>query len=398
MKRGWAEQQVSTMKYMKNLLLFLMLISTFFSYYCGSAYKRSPSKSVEYNEKKYSKRDYYKKKGKRSSREGEDTRKKSSSRMIIYRADYSIRVDNVEQAIKGIDEIKSKFNGFIESSVTSDSYRYARVVLRVPVKSFDMALKMIDKLGDVIDREIKASDVTMEFQDVSLRVNTAKLVRARLYDLLKRTNKVKDRVKILREIERLTTLIDSLAARLNFLKNRADFSTIFITLRARVRRLVTRYLPSPFKWIAGLTPNRRSIFDDGGYIKYKNPKGFYHQRSEYYKNRCNCYLFTTPADTIGLRIGVVKNYPPADLTFWNEAFELDIKNRKYKILSKRDFKNHHGLNFKIYDIKINDIVYSISFAVAGDKILILEAKFTSMKYYKSGNKYLNDFIMSVRRD
>jgi hypothetical protein len=74
-------------------------------------------------------------------REKERDARRVKDRLVIYVAEFSLVVRSVRRSMDGINTIVSRFDGFIESTVTSDSYRYAKVVIRVPVKNFEDAIK-----------------------------------------------------------------------------------------------------------------------------------------------------------------------------------------------------------------------------------------------------------------
>jgi len=320
-----------------------------------------------------------------------------SGRIIIYQANYIIEVESVSRSVKDAGSLAARYDGFIESAATSDSYRYARIIIRVPVRSFETALKDLESMGTVLSKEVSASDVTMEYNDVRLRMETAKKVRDRMYELLKRSRDVKERVKILREIERLTSIIDSLYSRIQFMKNRADYSTIAVELRARVREVSSTYLPSPFMWIASLNPDRRSIFKNSRSIEHAKPEGFYHLEKEY-KARTQEFLFSTPGETAGIRAGVVENYPPGDLEFWEESFKIEFDNRRYKTVSRKEIGSG-PLRFIRHDFEpYAGTVYSIAFAVSGENIIVVEARLKAGDDYEKNSSRLDEFIRSVRCD
>jgi len=352
----------------------------------------SEYKTKKLEEKKESLRD----EGYPREPEAEREEEKPKERLVIYVAEYSLHVESVRQAMREFTAIVARCNGFIESAVTSDSYRYAKVVLRVPVKSFEDTLRMIERMGTVTERKVTASDVTMEYSDISLRLESAKKVRQRLYDLLKRVKKVKERVEILKEIERLTTVIDSLSSRMKYLENRSRYSTIVIHMRAKVKDVVRQFIPSPFPWIAALDPSRRSLFDDGSDLSFERPLGFFFLEKEFYREKSSAFLFVTPDQSTGIRIGIVENYPPADLKFWHEAFAIDLQNRMYKVLAADELSGKHRLKFKRYSVQLSSGERSVvAFAVSGDRIIVIEARFADEKNYASYNSALEKFILST---
>src|SRR6056297_2096299 len=142
-------------------------------------------------------------------------------RMIIYNAELDLEVDRIKDTLEIIERKTKKYEGFIESVVTSDTYKKATVVVRVPVADFERAVDELAKTGTVTGRKVSASDITMEFQDITLRLQTNKKIRERLYLLLKNTKDPKQKVKILREIEKLDKKIETLRATIEYLRSKA---------------------------------------------------------------------------------------------------------------------------------------------------------------------------------
>jgi len=385
-----------------GLLVAAVLSSLLFS--CGMARsgKRSPAGGGSY---KKADRSYLFKKSKdfsgRNKSDGtkgfaHTGKKAAAARMVIYTAHYMIFVESVPSSMKNIKTLISSVKGFLEKAHTSDTYRSAYLILRVPVAAFDSTLNKLEAIGTVMKRSVSASDVTKEYSDVNLRIKTARRVRDRLYALLKRTKKVKEKIRILKEIERLTLKIDTLISRRAFLKNRADYSTIYVRLRALVRQIATRPIKSPFPWIASLKMNRRSIFKSSG-IAYNKPNGYFYWEKKFKKQR-NDFLFTTPGGAkSGIRIGVVKNEPAANLEFWEQAFSRDLLEKKYIIKNKERLQQNNRQYVK-YEIKMGKAIYLVAFSVEQKKLLIIEARFSNKESYNTYGKRINSFIKSVRVD
>lgn len=319
----------------------------------------------------------------------------AQQRMVIYDGKYRISVESVKNTIKDVEGIVERYKGFLQAVNTSDSYRRANIILRIPVDSFDAATKDVEKLGTVLHKVVSASDVTMQFSDISLRLKTAEKVRERLYQLLKRVDKVKERVKVLREIARLNTTIDSYTAQVNYLRDRATLSTIALDLEAIVRDTARQYISSPFKWIAQLSPGQRSIYEIDAGVSYTNPQGFFLLKDEFIERR-GPYLFQNPSRTVSMRIGTVENYPPADRKFWNEAFAIDIENRKYKVAGRHTVEGKNGLNFNAYRIRLSDSSsYIAAFGMADKKIIIFEARIDNDDIYKNNKAAIDKFLSTV---
>jgi hypothetical protein len=79
-----------------------------------------------------------------------------SAAMLIYTANITMAVYQVETALEGVEQAARDAGGYL--SVRLD----ASITVRVPRDHFDDAIARIEKLGDVTHRDIKAQDVTDE--------------------------------------------------------------------------------------------------------------------------------------------------------------------------------------------------------------------------------------------
>ncbi|HNX60459.1 MAG TPA: DUF4349 domain-containing protein, partial [Spirochaetota bacterium] len=81
--------------------------------------------------------------------EGDDnsSRVKDEEEVIIYEADCSVSVKSVKDSVKVVTDLSKEFGGYIDGSTSSDSYRSAIVVVRVPSKKFDSFLNALSRVG-----------------------------------------------------------------------------------------------------------------------------------------------------------------------------------------------------------------------------------------------------------
>ncbi len=312
-------------------------------------------------------------------------------RIVIYHGYYTIIVESVPVALKEAEALAKKFGGYIESASTGDRSRRAGIRLRVPVEKFDEALKGCEKLGEVKSREVRARDVTRQFHDTRLRLNTNRMVLNRMKALLQKTKKVEERVKILREIERLTAEIETLTRRLNYLKRQAAYSTIDLKLEARLMGSVEGYIPSAIRWIALLKPERRTIYDGGSDVAFENPPGFFNNRYGFYKQKQNTWLYTLPRGGAGIRIGTVKNEPMGTSRFWRETLEFELKNRKYSFAKGR-LGDAAWFRISLPDKSI----YEIFILPGEENIAVVESLFDGEKTAGELRSRVHNLVKTVR--
>jgi hypothetical protein len=169
-----------------------------------------------------------------------------SAAMLIYTANLSMAVYQVAQGMDAVERIGKETGGYL--SVRSD----AAVTIRVPRDRFQDALSLVEKLGDVVHRDIKAQDVTDEFVDTEARLKNAYAMRDRLQDLLQKAQ-VKDAIEIEKELGRVTEDIERLEGRMKLLKDQIAFSTITVNFQPVQDQTVhDTSLLAPFPWLQEL--------------------------------------------------------------------------------------------------------------------------------------------------
>jgi hypothetical protein len=331
----------------------------------------------------------------KSSGEKEETR-----RMVIYTASLGLKVINIENTLARVEKITREFQGYVQSSASRNSYKTSTIVVRIPVKKFQEAFKKFAGLGKLFEHKIRAEDVTSEFLDVKLRLELALKTRERLYVILGRTTDIKERIQILKEIERLSRIIEMFSARKDELTQKTEFSTITITLETQEERIAGFFLPSPFSWIALLKPFQRSIFTfkDLAESDFETPPYFLSNWYQF-KKGYDSYIYFSP-DQTRVRLGNVDNYPKGNLDFWHKALALECQSRGYLLAKDLDLSQTGKADKKgrilIYKINegLNTYYYGLYLAIRDDKILIMETDFPNEKAFIKHSSNIIKMIQS----
>lgn len=191
-----------------------------------------------------------------------------AERMIAYEASTTLRVARIRPAVDAITATVEGLGGFVER------VDGARLVVRVPVARFQDGLEAVQSHGDIVDERIFASDVTEAFQDVQLRLDTARATRERLVELLALTEDENEKLMLIREIERLTDQIDQMTAQSTTLRRLADLSRITVRLVEREALAHQGARDSaPFDWIRQISPFGADVVRQGGFVKLDVPEG-----------------------------------------------------------------------------------------------------------------------------
>ncbi|NRB53949.1 MAG: DUF4349 domain-containing protein [Saprospiraceae bacterium] len=159
-------------------------------------------------------------------------------RKIIKTADFRIKVKEVEESTKRIEEMVTAHEGFMSAvNLTNSTYRITnQLTIRVPANRFDELMNTIETESIFTDyRRVNAKDVTEEYLDIQTRLNTKKQVRDRYVAILR--DKAKTVEEVLKAEEAIRVIqeeIESREGRLNYLKNRVALSTINLEIYQEV--------------------------------------------------------------------------------------------------------------------------------------------------------------------
>ncbi|WP_437637106.1 DUF4349 domain-containing protein [Sorangium sp. So ce854] len=175
----------------------------------------------------------------------------SPAPLLVYTAQISMAVFEVSASLGKVEALAQELGGFL-------ARRDDRTItIRVPAARFDEALKRLEGLGDMLQRNVVAEDVTEEFLDLAVRIRNARAVRDRLEKLLDKATKVEESVQLERELARVTGELERLEGRLKYLRDRIAFSTLTVSFHPRSTETITPSGPRlPIDWLNELGLSR----------------------------------------------------------------------------------------------------------------------------------------------
>jgi hypothetical protein len=162
--------------------------------------------------------------------------------MLAYSANLTLAVFQVDKSLGAVETTARELGGYLAQRGD------AQVTVRVPRPRFDDAMGRIEKLGDVLHRNVSAEDVTDEFVDLELRLKNARAMRDQLAELLKGAA-VKDAVEIEKELAKVTEVIEQIEGRLKVLRDKVGYSSITVSFQASAPSPVRSTAILPFTWL-----------------------------------------------------------------------------------------------------------------------------------------------------
>lgn len=154
--------------------------------------------------------------------------------MIIYTGDISIVVADTEATAAEIQALTGSMGGRVVSSSFYQSGEGAfagTITIRVPVDRFAEAMSRIQEMAVEVRRaDQNSEDVTEEYVDLQARLENLEATADRVRGFLEQAGTVEEALAVNQELSRLESEIEAHKGRIQYLENRAAFSTITVSL------------------------------------------------------------------------------------------------------------------------------------------------------------------------
>lgn len=153
---------------------------------------------------------------------------------IISTGSVALSAKDVGKTRTQVQHVSDKYAGQVTEQETSDSDddgpRYARMVLRIPSKSFDDAMADLEDTATLVDSNTTTTDVTTQVVDTEVRVKNARTSIERIRTLLSRAERIGDVISIESELARREADLNSLLAQQAALEDQTSLSTITVSI------------------------------------------------------------------------------------------------------------------------------------------------------------------------
>ena len=262
---------------------------------------------------------------------------------VVYLGYLRLRVKRRLPAVDAITKLTEEAGGYIQT------LQQGYVIARIPARDFDKVMTRFAAIGEVLDQQVKALDVSAQFTDLGARLEVYFRARERLLLLLKTVKDVQERLRVVQEVKRLSEEIESIESTLATLRNLVSYFTITIQLDPIVAANSHIVHRSPFPWVRKLQAHRTTLTEGKSDIEMQPAKGF--------------VLFdddddwrAQSADTSIIRAARTDNEPRGDADFWLRALHHEMDGRdetkvkdgtsgkvKWAIWSNKDLRPRYWL-------------------------------------------------------
>jgi hypothetical protein len=174
---------------------------------------------------------------------------------IISTGSVSLTARDVAAARAAVQHVADTYAGQVtdQETTTSDDKRlgYARMVLRVPARSFARAMADLEKVADLVDSSTTSEDVSTQVIDTEERVKAARASIERIRSLLTRAEKIGDVMAIESQLASREADLNSLLRRQAHLADQTSLATISVSID-RVGAAHARQATDHTGFLAGL--------------------------------------------------------------------------------------------------------------------------------------------------
>lgn len=188
--------------------------------------------------------------------------------MVIKNAELRLLVENPDQAVDRSLQVIGDLDGYVISSRVwyemsgGVNYKYATITIGVPATQFENALRRLRGIAlQVLDENASGQDVSDEFVDLQSQLTNLQATRDRIRSFLADATTVDESLRINQELSNIEAQIEQVQGRMNYLSNRAAFSTITLTLEPNIPPATPTPTPTPIpteSWNPGKTFNTAS--------------------------------------------------------------------------------------------------------------------------------------------
>ncbi len=158
----------------------------------------------------------------------------SFGRKIIKNAKLDLLVASTDVAVDRITGIIIDHRGYILSTTVwydDAGYKEATITLGVPVDSFEEVLRRLRDIAIQVQNETASGqDVTDQYVDLESQLRNLEATEARVREFLNKAETVEEALRVNQELSEIERQIEEIKGQMNYLKDRAAFSTITVNL------------------------------------------------------------------------------------------------------------------------------------------------------------------------
>jgi hypothetical protein len=145
----------------------------------------------------------------------------------------NLQVNDVDRAIDQVTRIALDSGGYVLSSEVDarGAAKSAMMRMGVPSEAFEDVMRQVRAVAfKVISETSSGKDVTEEYVDLQSQLTNLEATAERLREFLKSAKTVEEALKVNEKLSEIEGEIEKVKGRMNYLRDRAAYSTLTVTL------------------------------------------------------------------------------------------------------------------------------------------------------------------------
>lgn len=148
-------------------------------------------------------------------------------RKIVKTGSLSFEVKNLSETEEMISAWIEDFGGYVSN--TWSNRNSINITAKVPAEKFEDAMAGSGDFGILLSRSISTEDVSENYYDLETRLETRRVLQEKLENYLANAKNISELLEIERQLNDVTSELESMEKQFRRLSNQIDFSTISIS-------------------------------------------------------------------------------------------------------------------------------------------------------------------------
>ena len=169
-------------------------------------------------------------------------------RKITHNLTLTLEVATINDAVTQISREVQQLDGYVVESQQngSDSQSSAHLTLKIPADKLNGLRDSLSTWGKILDQHMLANDITNQYYDSQVRMQTLAAEEKRYLEILNQTKTVDDVLKVENALGNIRQQIEQLKGQLKLWNNQVDYSTVnlqLVTLRSPNVSIINPWQP-----------------------------------------------------------------------------------------------------------------------------------------------------------
>jgi len=156
---------------------------------------------------------------------------------LIRTMNLETETNDLDKLLSDLDAKIAALNGYIEnksvrngSSSATRRYRYADMVIRIPVDQLDGFVDHVKGATNIVNYTEKADDITLSYVATQSRITALETEQARLLELLAKAEDMSDLLQIEKRLTEVRTELEQVTSQLRLYDNWVDYGTVNLSV------------------------------------------------------------------------------------------------------------------------------------------------------------------------